>query len=296
MEDEGAEAGSDSKANRWDATRPDSPGGARTRRFGIMGGGGTLALRLLAVVLLGAAAMYLGLVGVKPDPAADAGASAPVRAPIILPVAPLPADIASPAQAPPPERMEAPGLLRDLRAPGVSDAFIRSVREAPDAICRDLTAKGWDATPWAPSPMGQGSECTAGRSYGPKGGTRSFAILRGGETLSEIRIKLNLLDAGTRLQAARDAADLVAHLFERWQWMGAESLSTRIAALEPFEETLLGTRIRFSREYGTAERFNLLLDVPASPTSEASRSFRPSPESRKTLSALFGDAAVSETP
>ncbi len=108
----------------------------------------------------------------------------------------------------------------------------------------------------------------AERDFGPKGAAGGFAVLRGRETLLEIRVKLNLTDARSRGEAAGAVGTLIAGLFDSWRWDGGPALGARIAALEPFEETRFGTKVVLKREHGDVERWNLILRFPSPPELE----------------------------
>ncbi|RIY02463.1 hypothetical protein D3218_03570 [Aureimonas flava] len=275
--------------SRWDA--PDGQREPERTAAPPAADGGALsgALRVVALVLLGGGALYVGLLSVRPDGAAP---PATVRAPRVVESSPVP-----PAPDPPPAPLRIEGFetLRDLNLRGQAFRLARPVPEAPAAVCQAFAAAGWSAGDWGASPLGDREECLAERAYGDRGSADGFAVLRGRETLMEIRIKLNLGADARRLEAARDAGDLVAGLFRRWRWGGGVDLARRIAALQPFEAELGGTRVRLMREHGDVERWNLVLLFPA-PSAPNEAALR-----RLSLAALAaangrGEAAPARTP
>lgn len=186
----------------------------------------------------------------------------PVAAPGSVPVAPAPVVVVA-----------APSWSRDLALGDVRSAFRRGVRGAPEAVCERLRAAGWPLDRWTRSLLGAGrGECAGRRAYpasaAGRPATTVFAMLRGArepagaEALREIRMKLNLLDPGTASRAGADAAEALGAAFAALGWAAPDGSLARIAALEPFVAEEEGVRIRFWREVGGDERYNLTVELP----------------------------------
>lgn len=223
-------------------------------------------VRLGLVLAVGGGALTAVLLNLHPD--ADTPAPANVRAPLMLPS--FSVDEAPSVPSAPRARVDGFATkMRDLSS--AEDAgFVRTARLEPKRLCDIFKADGWTTEKWARSALGEGGgECTAERSYAEADGARktlSFAIIRGSEAdeVREIRIKLNIHDKTSRAEAARDAAAVLTELFAQLNWSGVEVPAAKIAALEPFALALFGTTIRFWREYGEVDRYNLVLNLPAS--------------------------------
>lgn len=250
-------------------TRWDAPAGAQTAErdaaaaAGGDGNGGSSPLRLVALALLAGGALYAGLATVQQQTVEEPRAT--VRPPQVVEERSVSADA---VPEPPVSVPAATWKLRDadaLKLEGTGFRFVRLVRFAPAEVCRQLAEAGWTTSDWGPSPLGGINECLARRSFGKDGQADGFAVLREGDGLSELRIKLNLYDPGLRGEAARDVGTLVAGLFEAWHWDEGEALSARIAGLAPFDGDYRGTRVRFLREKGEVERWNLIMRFPTPP-------------------------------
>ncbi|WP_279478937.1 DUF6030 family protein [Aureimonas sp. SK2] len=254
-------------ASRWE-----EPARSRFRRhlakrfaFGMAGADLARAGLAAAVVAAASGALYAGLLAVQPTEPEPPIAE---REPPVLELRPTP--VRTIRIAAPREPAAAPAVPADLSLRGGIPSFAQVVPGAPAEACATLVAAGWSTEGWGSSLVGAKGECLAERQYGTGGETNGFAVLRGGNTLAELRIKLNLGDPAWRAEAGRDAGNLVAALFERWRWDGGRALGDRIATLLPFEDEANGTTIRLTREHGDVERLNLLMRFPrALPPPEA---------------------------
>ncbi|MBB4000045.1 DUF6030 family protein [Aureimonas pseudogalii] len=230
---------------------------------------------LVAVAGLGLAFALTRMGDAAPGGRGVAVLSATVRPATVLPVAPAPVSTA-PA---PVGVVAAPSWSRDLALGTMRPAFRRGVRGEPEAICERLRAAGWPLGRWTGSLVGGGrGECAGRRAYpasaAGRPATTVFAMLRGAaqspasegpggsEALREIRMKLNLLDPGTAGRAAADAAGALGAAFAALGWAAPAGTLTRIAALEPFSGEERGVRLRFWREVGDEERYNLTVELP----------------------------------
>jgi hypothetical protein len=188
-----------------------------------------------------------------------------MAAPASVPAAPAPASAPTAVVA-------APSWSRDLALGPVRPAFRRGVRGEPEAVCERLRAAGWPMGRWTRSLVGGGrGECAGRRSYPATAGraaTTVFAMLRGaaepggGEALREIRMKLNLLDPGTAARAVAETAGALDEAFAALGWPAPAGSLAGIAALAPFASEERGVRIRFWREVGDDERYNLTVELP----------------------------------
>ncbi|MBB3936072.1 hypothetical protein GGR05_002222 [Aureimonas phyllosphaerae] len=248
---------------------------------GTDGGALPSAVRVVALVLLAGGALYAALLAVRPD---DDRAAVAVRAPRVEDGRSV---VAQPGPRPKPLVVERFAGTRDLDLKTSAFRFIRLVPQPPADVCAAFGTAGWDAGPWGPSPLGDLDECVASKVFGGRKQAEAFAVLRGRETLLEVRIKLNLYDGARRAEAAGEIASLVSGFFERWNWEGAAGLRQRIVALDPFEETAHGTRVVLSRERGEVERWNLSLRFPSPP--------KP-PEDKPKASTLADIAAMAGVP
>lgn len=250
---------SPSAPSRWDAASASANLDRSVRRAEYGEGGVTGALRVVVLVLLAGGALYAGLMAVRPD---GEEPLVTVRAPRVVETRSVPREPVPTPQALTVQRFAG---LRDLDLRGHQPRFVRLVPEAPEAVCETFRQAGWSTDGWEASPLGEMQECVAERSFGDSRKVGGFAVLRGGETLSELRVKLNFVDPSGRDAAVRDVAKLITTLFDRWRWDGGRALGDRIAALEPFKATMLDTRVILMREHGDVERWNLSLRFPSPP-------------------------------
>lgn len=219
---------------------------------------------LVPLAMLGIAAVS-ALVFVEPDPAP--GNQDPVQvvaAPVILPVAPPP---------PQPARSAAPALVwtRDLAAPPRPLLRIPS-DVTPQDLCAALAGSGWAMSGWTDSQIGpELGECMGERRFGETEGEsragNAFLMLRGNAegSLREIRLKLNIRDPDKGDEAAREALAMLRTVFDGLRWNLPPEVAEAVTARRTFSQDLAGTRLRFWREAGDVERYNLRLEMPTAP-------------------------------
>lgn len=203
--------------------------------------------------------------------AAVAGAAAVTLRPPLLygpppaPPAPRPAPPRDPLRSLPPE------LTEMLVHPGFDapSPFLRVTRIKPEPFCKGLTATGLRGAAFTASPPPMvGWTCVTDLVKpmdGPEDKVSSlFVAVRGIEAdrIDNIRVKLNLIDEATVPLVKIVAKDLVSQICRDLGW---EPPAAVMAALETMKEGRIidnGVSFDLRREFGPAERYNLIVIFP----------------------------------
>jgi hypothetical protein len=181
----------------------------------------------------------------------------------------------TPQQARPVDPLGAlpPGLVARLvwPLPDAPSPFVRITRIAPKAFCDSLAAAGLRnaAFQMGEAPL-RGWTCVTDLVKPVEGDEQSvsslFVAARGLESdrVDNVRMKLNLIDAGTAPVVKAIARDVLRQICRSLGW---EPPAAVIQAIDgPKEGRILerGVSYDLKREFGPAERFNLIIVFPRS--------------------------------
>lgn len=212
--------------------------------------GGILRIVLLVILLVAALAFAFRAIEREPaEPQTGIRVSQPQMLPV---VAPTPDPVSNTERS-------VTSLTGLLRFEGPAVPLLRFVTTEPKRICAALDAH------WAQNAWGAGGfECTSEVAPDAASGGSVFAIVRGAQSdrVGDIRLKLNLTGSAGDAAVRTAFAERLANLFGVLQWPLPTPLHDAVEAGESADLTILGTRIRFTREFGSLPRFNLAMRFP----------------------------------